>query len=207
MSRLSIQEIKAHHASMVQMLSYVETVDTLKSKHTEQCIVCCVSCRNCRYKRSKQVMLQWFKYYVMLCRYCRYKHVHTFLSITLLIFNGFSIRKKFWTAENQSFLTIPNIHACRYCQYRHNISNAFNTMLCRYGRYKHVHTFLSITLLIFNGFSIRKKFWTAENQSFLTIPNIHACRYCRYRHKISSAFNAMDVDTVDTQWFELHCVS
>ena len=70
-----------------------------------------------------------------------------------------------------------------------------------------VHTFLSITLLIFNGFSIRKRFWTAENQSFLTIPNIHACRYCRYRHKISNAFNAMDVDTVDTQWFKLHCVS
>ena len=175
MSRVSIQEIKAHHASMVQMLSYVKTVNTLRSKHTEQCIVCCVSCRDCRYKRSKQVMLQWFKYYVMLCRYSRYKHVHTFLSITLLIFNGFSIRKKFWTAENQSFLTIPNIHTCRYCRYRHYISNAFNAMLCRYSRYKHVHTFLSIPLLIFNGFSIRKKFWTAENQSFLTIPNIHAC--------------------------------
>ena len=166
--------------------------------------MCCVSCWYCRYKRSKQVMLQWFKYYAMLCWYCRYKHVHTFLSITLLIFNWFSIWKKFWTAENQSFLTIPNIHACWY---RHKISNAFNAMLCRYGQYKHVHTFLSITLLIFNGFSIRKKFWTAENQSFLTIPNIHACRYCRYRHKISNAFNAMDVNTVDTQWFELHCVS
>ena len=65
MSRLSIQEIKACHASMVQMLSYVKTVDTLRSKHTEQCIVCCVSCRDCRYKRSKHVMLQWFKCYVM----------------------------------------------------------------------------------------------------------------------------------------------
>ena len=204
MSRLSIQEIKVRHASMVQMLSYVETVNTLRSKHTEQCIVCCVSCQDCRYKRSKQVMLQWFKYYVMLCQYCRYKHVHTFLSITLLIFNGFSIQKKFWTAENQSFLTIPNIHACRYCRYRHKICNALNVDTVDTNMYTH---FLSITLLIFNGFSIRKKFWTAENQSFLTIPNIHACRYCRYRHKISSAFNAMDVDTVDTQWFELHCVS
>ena len=114
----------------------------------------------------------------MLCKYCLYKHVHTFLSITLLIFNGFSIRKKFWTAENQSFLTIPNIYACRYSRYRHKISNAFNAMLCQYSRYKHVHTFLSITLLIFNRFSIRKKFCTAKNQSFLTIPNIHACRYC-----------------------------
>ena len=160
------------------------------------------ACRYCRYRHQISNAFN-----AMLCQYGRYKHVHTFLSITLLIFNGFSIQKKFWTAENQSFLIIPNMHACRYCRYRHKISNAFNAMLCQYGRYKHVHTFLSITLLIFNGFSIRKKFWTAENQSFLTIPNIHACRYCRYRHKISNAFNAMDVDTVDAQWFELHCVS
>ena len=26
----------------------------------------------------------------------------------------FSIRKKFWTAENQGFSAIANIHACRY---------------------------------------------------------------------------------------------
>ena len=65
MSRLSIQEIKACHASMVQMLSYVETVDTLRSKHTEECIVCYVSCRDWRYKRSKHVMLQWCKSYPM----------------------------------------------------------------------------------------------------------------------------------------------
>ena len=58
--------------------------------------------------------------------------------------------------------------------------------------------FLSITVLIFNGFSIWKKFWTAENQGFPSIPNIHACQYRRYRHKISNVFNAMDVDTVDT---------
>ena len=120
-------------------------------------------------------MLQWFKYYFMLCRYCRYKHVHTFLSITLLILNGFSIQKKFWTDENQSFLTISNRQACRYSRYRHKICNVFNAMLCQYSRYKHVYTFLSITLLIFNGFSIRKKFWTDENQSFLIIPNIYTC--------------------------------
>ena len=66
----------------------------------------------------------------MLCRYCRYKHVHTFLFITLLIFNGFSIWKRFWTADNQGFATMPNIHACRYSQYKHKISNAFNAMLC-----------------------------------------------------------------------------
>ena len=128
MSRLSIQEINACHASMVQMLSYVKTVNTLRSKHTEQCIVCCVTCRYCRYKRSKQVMLWWFKYYSMLYQYCRYKHVHTFISITLLIFNRFSIRKKFWSAETQGFSTMPSLHACWYCRYRHNISDAFKAM-------------------------------------------------------------------------------
>ena len=87
MSRLLIQEIKAHHASMVQMLSYVETVDTLRSKHTEQCIVCCVSCRDCQYKRSKHLMLQWFKCYVMSIQSiqnaytCTHVSTHNFLTI------------------------------------------------------------------------------------------------------------------------------
>ena len=32
----------------------------------------------------------------------------TFWLITSLILNGFSIRKKFWKAETESFLTIPS---------------------------------------------------------------------------------------------------
>ena len=36
------------------------------------------------------------------------KHIHTFLPITFLIFNGFSICKKFWKAETQGFSTIPS---------------------------------------------------------------------------------------------------
>ena len=57
-------------------------------------------------------------------------------------------------------------------------------MLCQYSRYKmhtHVHIFLPVTSLIFNGFLIRKKFWNAENQGFPTIPS-----------------NSIYVDTVDT---------
>ena len=40
------------------------------------------------------------------------KHIHTFLPITFLIFNGFSIRKKFWKAETQGFFnhTSNTIH-------------------------------------------------------------------------------------------------
>ena len=47
---------------------------------------------------------------------------------------------------------------------------------------KHIHTFLSITSLIFNKFSIRKKFWKAETEGFSTIPS-----------------NTIYVDTVDTR--------
>ena len=35
------------------------------------------------------------------------KEALTFLFITSLIFNGFSIRKKFWNAETETFPTIP----------------------------------------------------------------------------------------------------
>ena len=45
------------------------------------------------------------------------EHTHTSLLITFLIFNQFSIRKKFWKAETKSFPTIPSntvyIKACQ----------------------------------------------------------------------------------------------
>ena len=48
---------------------------------------------------------------------------------------------------------------------------------------EHTHTFWLITSLILNGFSIRKKFWKAETESFPTIPSnsmyIEAYRRCR----------------------------
>ena len=48
------------------------------------------------------------------------EHTHTFWLITSLILNGFSIRKKFWKAETESFPTIPSnpmyVEACRRCQ-------------------------------------------------------------------------------------------
>ena len=49
---------------------------------------------------------------VMLCMLKMSKmgkeHTHTFWLITSLILNGFSIRKKFWKAETESFPTIPS---------------------------------------------------------------------------------------------------
>ena len=50
--------------------------------------------------------IQWPKLYVDTVNT---KHIHTFLPITFLIFNRFSIRKKFWKAETQGFSTIPSI--------------------------------------------------------------------------------------------------
>ena len=48
---------------------------------------------------------------------------------------------------------------------------------------EHTHTFWLITSLILNGFSIRKKFWKAETESFPTIPSnsmyVEACQRCR----------------------------
>ena len=37
------------------------------------------------------------------------KHIHTFLPITFLIFNQFSIRKEFFKAETEGFTIIPSI--------------------------------------------------------------------------------------------------
>ena len=48
---------------------------------------------------------------------------------------------------------------------------------------EHTHTFWLITSLKLNGFSIRKKFWKAETEGFLTIPSnsmyVEARRRCR----------------------------
>ena len=44
-------------------------------------------------------------------------------------------------------------------------------MLLMSKRSKEALTVLLITFLIFNGFSIRKKFWKAETETFPTIPS------------------------------------
>ena len=53
--------------------------------------------------------------------------------------------------------------------------NALNTMFVETVEAvdtKHIHTFLPITFLIFNRFSIHKKFWKAETKGLSTIPSI-----------------------------------
>ena len=91
------------------MLSYVETVDTLRSKHTKQCIVCCVS-----------------------CRYKMHTHVHMFLPVTSLIFNEFSIQKKFWNAESGLFNHTIKFYICQCMskQSIHCVQNKLHSMAC-----------------------------------------------------------------------------
>ena len=52
------------------------------------------------------------------------------------------------------------------------VRNAFNAIYVDTVDTKHIYTFLPITFLIFNRFSIRKKFWKAETKGFSTIPSL-----------------------------------
>ena len=99
------------------------------------------------------------------------KHLYTFLPITFLIFNRFSIRKKFWKAETWLFNHTIKYYICPHCRHKTRISNVFNATYVDTVNTKHLYTFLPITFLIFNRFSIRKKFWKAKTVSFSTIPS------------------------------------
>ena len=68
--------------------------------------------------------------------------IHMSLPITFLIFNRFSIRKKFWNAENQGFPTIPPnpiyveaVEACRSSRYIVYKINYIQWYACRSSRY------------------------------------------------------------------------
>ena len=114
------------------------------------------------------------------------EHTHTFWLITSLILNGFSIRKKFWKAETESFPTIPsNFMYVEDVEDRSNTHKGCNAMYVEDvedGKRTYTHI-LAHNFLILNGFSIRKKFWKAETKSFPTIPSnsmyVEACRRCR----------------------------
>ena len=63
---------------------------------------------------------------------------------------------------------------------------------------EHTHTFWLITSLILNGFSIRKKFWKAETESFPTIPsNFMYVEDVEDRSNTPKGCNAMYVEDVE----------
>ena len=84
----------------------------------------------------------------------------------------FQSTKSFGKLRLRAFEPYHLYYICQHCRYKTRISNAFNAIYVDTVDTKHIHTFLLITFLIFNGFSIRKKFWKAETQGFSTIPSI-----------------------------------
>ena len=109
------------------------------------------------------------------------KHIHTFLPITFLIFNGFSIHTK--SFEKLRLRAFQPYHQILYMLTLStlgiSISNAFNAIYVDTVDTKHIHTFLPITFLIFNGFSIHtKSFGKLRLRSFQPYHQYYICRYC-----------------------------
>ena len=101
------------------------------------------------------------------------KHIHTFLRITFLIFNGFSIRKKFWKLRLRAFQPYHQYYICRYYWYKTRISNAFNAIYVdtRYKTHPHIpaHNFLNIQW-IFNPQKVLESWdWGLFNHTINTI--------------------------------------
>ena len=68
------------------------------------------------------------------------QYTYTFLPITFLIFNGFSIRKKFWKAKTQGFSTIPSILYMSTLSTQDKDLSCIQCYLCQHSRYKtHPH--------------------------------------------------------------------
>ena len=84
----------------------------------------------------------------------------------------FQSAKSFGKLRLRAFQPYHLYYICQHSQYKTRISNAFNAFYVDTVDTKHIHTFLLTTVLIFNGFSNRKKFWKAETQGFSTIPSI-----------------------------------
>ena len=95
------------------------------------------------------------------------------------------------------------------------VCNAFNAIYVNTVGTKHIHTFLPITFLIFNQFSIRKRFWKAETEGFSTIPSLlymsilliqdkdlkciqcYLCQHCQYKtHPHISAHNFLNIQPI-----------
>ena len=132
-------------------MNYSETyfeLDSEEATHCDHChLICCVYIKGhvemVDTKDQSNAIVYWVWYFV--CWHCWYK--------------------------DQSMQGIE-CYICWHCRYKTRISNAFNAIYVDTVNTKHIHTFLLITFLIFNGFSIHKKFWKAETQGFSTIPSI-----------------------------------
>ena len=93
------------------------------------------------------------------------EHTHTFWLITSLILNGFSIRKKFWKAETESFPTIPSnpmyVEACRRCRrWEKNIQTHF------------YHTFLNMVSFECNPMYVKDRSNTPKGCNAMYVEDV-----------------------------------
>ena len=144
------------------MVSCLSTLSIQRSKHAMHWMLCYVETVDTGVFTPHSTL-----YKVLSKSQCLDKH-----SIQCIVCFEFRIN----SVEKQD--TIHNIqkqkhcyYICRYCWYRTRIFNAFNAIYVDTVDRKHIHTFLPITFLIFNWFSICKKIWKAETEGFSTIPS------------------------------------
>ena len=149
MSRWSIQRIKAILLCIEYGILFVDTVDTK--------IKAC-NALNAMFVKTVDTTVK------------THPHIpaYNFLNIQWT----FNLQKSFGKLRLRAFQPYHQHYICQHCRYKKRISNTFNAIYVDTVDTKHMHTFLPITFLIFNGLSIRKKFWKAETQGFSTIPSI-----------------------------------
>ena len=126
------------------------------------------------------------------------KHIHTFLAITFLIFNRFSIRKSFRKLRLRAFHhTINTIYVdtvdTRQVSLMHSML-FMSTLLIQTHPHIPAHNFLNIQLI----FNPQKVFRKLRLRAFQQYHQYYICRYCWYKTRISNAFNAIYVNTVNT---------
>ena len=102
-------------------------------------------------QRNAIVYCVWY----LVCRHCRYKNQSNAIVYTMLFVDTVDTKIKECNTLNAMF-----------------VETVDTTSKLLYYYSKHIHTFLPITFLIFNQFSIRKKFWKAETECFSNIPSI-----------------------------------
>ena len=156
LSTLSIQRSKHPMHWIVYAMFFVDTVNT----KIKACNAFNAICRSSRYKTHSHIS------------------AHNFLNIQPIFNLQKVLESWYWGLFNHTI----KYYICWHCRHKTRISNAFNAMYVDTVDTKHLYTFLPITFLIFNRFSIRKKFWRAETVGFSTIPS-----------------NTIYVDTVDTR--------
>ena len=181
---------------IVYAMLFVNTVDTKIKVTNALNSVCYVVCRYCRYKDQS---MQCIQCYILKHSIQTHPHIfaHNFLNIQL-IFNLQKVLESWdWGLFNQYYM-------CQYCHHKTRVSNAFNAIYVDTVNTKHIYTFLKITFLIFNQFSICKKFWKAETEGFSTIPSIlYMLTISTLGISISNVFNGIYVEAVDT--FSTQC--